>query len=225
MRPAPAGRTAPNGRTARRSHQSAANRPSAPDLGRTLRQSSPKGRRVPPGGPHERNTETRARYRDALPQLADAPVPDGRRDRDHAHLPRRPRAAPLRGLRPLEPRRRGRGASPLLRAVCRDRPGERRRHRPRDGHVAGEPGLGRAPRSRPGGARRAEPAGRAPARGDPRGLRDGGDADRHLGLRRPARRRVRRRRGDDRRGGRGVPRRSRSAPSRPPPPTSSRRSR
>ena len=35
-----------------------------------------------------------------------------------------------------------------------------------------------------------------------------GDADRHLGLRRPTRRRVRRRRGDDRRGGRGVPRRA-----------------
>ena len=50
-------------------------------------------------------TSTRARYRDALPQLDRRPVPDGRRHRDDPDLPRRPRPPDFAAYDLLDARR------------------------------------------------------------------------------------------------------------------------
>ena len=193
---------------------------------RTLRPSPPTGRRVPQEDLDERNVHTRARYRDALPQLDRRPVPHRRRDRDDPHLPRRPR--PARTSRPTTCSTREGGEDALRRyfepyvAIARERGvgivletptwranpdwAERLGHSPEE----------LAELNRGAVALLEEPARRA---------RDAGDADRHLRLRRPARRRLRRRRRDERRGGRGVPRDADRHVRRRPPPTSSPRSR
>ena len=110
-------------------------------------------------------TEPRARYRDALPQLADVPfLTDGGIEttlifHDGLELPH---------FAAYDLLTRDGGADALRRyfepyaEIAR---AARRRHRPRDGDLAGESGLGRASRPRPGGARGAQPSRRAPARG------------------------------------------------------------
>src|SRR4029079_9390928 len=85
-------------------------------------------------------------------------VPDGRRARDHAHLPRWPRPAALRRLRPPVAGRRRGGSTPVLRAVRAHRARARRRDRAGDADVAGQPGLGRAARAFGRRARGPEPA-------------------------------------------------------------------
>ena len=132
-------------------------------------------------------------------------VPDGRRDRDDADLPRGARPPVLRRVRPARARR-GRGGAPaLLRAVRPDGPRPRSRDRARDGNVARQRRLGGAARAHARAAGRAQSCRRLAARRAARGARVRQDADRDLRLRRPAGRRLRRRRRDERGGGCGVP--------------------
>ena len=190
MRPASAGRTVTSTASRTPDRAGASYRPRSPPV---------------PAARATRRTPMNATNRRALPRRASPahrrPVPDGRRDRDDADLPRRPRPPALRRLRPLDARRRRGGAPPLLRAVrriARDARSSGSCSRRRRGGPTPDwaERLGHGPEQLAELNRRAVRLLEASARSTrPH------DADRDLRLRRPARRRLRRRRGDERGGG------------------------
>src|SRR4030095_2943862 len=69
-------------------------------------------------------------------------VSDRRRDRDDAHLPRRPGSSPLRGVPPPEDGGGTRRARQVLSRLRGGREATRRRAHPRERDLAREPGLG-----------------------------------------------------------------------------------